>query len=170
MGLPSLLTKEIPVSCSSDTFINQPIDISGISMNVTAVSMGNPHAVIFVDNLDNVDIDTIGPVIETLPIFPDRVNVEFARIDAPGNITMRVWERGSGITRACGTGACATLVAAVANGLSGRVSTLHLDGGDLMIEWVENTGHVMMTGPAATVFTGTYTRQNQGVTHSQNNG
>ncbi|MCM1449092.1 MAG: diaminopimelate epimerase [Clostridiales bacterium] len=161
MGLPSFLTKEIPVSCSSDTFINQPIDdVSGESLKLTAVSIGNPHAVIFVDDLTKVNIEQLGSLIERHSLFPDRVNVEFAQVNSPADITMRVWERGSGITKACGTGACATLAAAVTNGLSERKATLHLDGGDLLIEWDSDSGHIFMTGPATTVFTGRYTRQN----------
>lgn len=161
MGLPSFLTEDIPVNFSGDMFINRPVVILDRRLSITAVSIGNPHAVIFVDNVLDFDIERYGRAIEFDPLFPDRVNVEFATVNAPGDITMRVWERGSGVTRACGTGACATLAAAAVNHLSGRKATLHLDGGDLLIDWNADSGHIMMTGPAKTVFTGTYRRQNQ---------
>ncbi len=166
MGLPSLLTDEIPVNTSDDCFINRPVslDLSGQStINISAVSIGNPHAVVFVDNLDCVDVEQVGRALEHHDLFPEGVNVEFAQVSDSGEIRMRVWERGSGITLACGTGACATLVAAHVNGLCGRKAVIHLDGGDLMVEWQDgHCGHVMMTGPAKTVFKGSYTRQNQG--------
>lgn len=160
MGLPSLLTREIPVACPDDTFVDRPVTAGDTTVRLTAVSMGNPHAVITVDSIDNVDVESIGRAIEHDPLFPDRTNVEFVQVVSPGELRMRVWERGSGVTRACGTGACASVVATVVNGLSERRATVHLDGGDLDIHWDEATGHVMMTGPARRVFTGTYTRQN----------
>lgn len=119
-----------------------------------AVSMGNPHLVIFVDNVAKIDIAKFGQKLERHPLFPDRVNVEFAQIISNGTIRMRVWERGSGITMACGTGACATAVAAAYTGKSGRDSQVKMDGGTLHIEWNSSDGHVYMTGPAVRVFDG----------------
>ncbi|MDR0892627.1 MAG: diaminopimelate epimerase [Mediterranea sp.] len=120
----------------------------------TRVSMGNPHLVTFVDDIKEIELPVIGPKLEHHPAFPDRTNVEFAQIVAPGTIRMRVWERGSGITMACGTGACATAVAASLRGLAGRKSDVIMDGGTVTIEWNEATGHVLMTGPATKVFDG----------------
>lgn len=166
MGLPSLLTDDIPVNTTDDNFINRPVGLNmpGLpDINVTAVSIGNPHAVVFVDNLDSIDLELVGRALECHDLFPDGVNVEFVKIIDSGNIKMRVWERGSGITLACGTGACAALVAAYVNGLCGRNAIVHLDGGDLAVEWqCGDSGHIMMTGPAKTVFTGSYIRLNQG--------
>lgn len=120
----------------------------------TAVSMGNPHLVIFVDDLNETDITQAGPQLERHPLFPGRINVEFAQVLPDGTIRMRVWERGSGVTQACGTGACATAVAAFLTGRAGRRSEIIMDGGRLSIEWDEASGHVLMTGPAAKVFDG----------------
>ena len=119
-----------------------------------SVSMGNPHLVIFVNNISEVDINTVGPSLEKHPLFPDRVNVEFAQTFQDGYIRMRVWERGSGITMACGTGACATAVAAAYTGKCGRESSVKMDGGTLKIKWDETDGHVYMTGSAVKVFDG----------------
>ena len=119
-----------------------------------SVSMGNPHLVIFVDDISEVDINGLGPALENHPLFPNRVNVEFAQILSNGDIRMRVWERGSGITMACGTGACATAVAAAYTGKCGRESSVIMDGGTLKIKWDETDGHVYMTGPAVKVFDG----------------
>lgn len=119
-----------------------------------SVSMGNPHLVIFVNNISEVDINTVGPSLEKHPLFPNRVNVEFAQTFQDGYIRMRVWERGSGITMACGTGACATAVAAAYTGKCGRESSVKMDGGTLKIKWDETDGHVYMTGPAVKVFDG----------------
>jgi len=121
----------------------------------TAVSMGNPHFVIFVDDVEHFDVAGMGPIIENLPCFPDRINVEFAEIKENDKIRMRVWERGSGITMACGTGACATAVAAAMTRKAGKKSEIIMDGGTLIIEWNEETNHVFMTGPATKVFEGT---------------
>lgn len=120
----------------------------------TALSIGNPHLVVFVDDITTIDLPTIGPQLETHSLFPGRTNVEFAQILPNGTIRMRVWERGSGITMACGTGACATAVAAAYHQKAGRTSDIIMDGGTLSIEWNANTNHVMMTGPAAKVFDG----------------
>lgn len=118
------------------------------------VSMGNPHYVTFVDNVDSVDVAARGAVLEHSPRFPERCNIEFAQVMAPGVLRMRVWERGSGITMACGTGACATAVAAAVTGRCGRRSSVVMDGGTLDIEWRESDGHVYLTGPAAFVYEG----------------
>ena len=128
--------------------------VNGKEYKATAISMGNPHLVIFVEDITTVDLPTIGPVLENNSYFKDRINVEFAQIQTNGDIRMRVWERGSGITQACGTGACATAVAAFINKKSGRTSNVVMDGGTLTIEWDEKSNHVFMTGPATKVFDG----------------
>ena len=120
-----------------------------------AVSMGNPHLVIFVDDMEKVDLPVVGPLLERHPLFPDRVNVEFAQVLAPGKIRMRVWERGSGITMACGTGACATAVAAAYTARCPNESDVVMDGGTLHIRWMGEGDHLFMTGPAVKVFDGT---------------
>lgn len=120
----------------------------------TKVSMGNPHLVTFVDDITRIRLPEIGPELEHHPFFPDRTNVEFAQIVGKDTIRMRVWERGSGITQACGTGACATAVAAFINGLAGRKSEIIMDGGTVTVEWEEGSGHIFMTGPATKVFDG----------------
>ncbi len=120
----------------------------------TKVSMGNPHLVTFVDNISQINLSETGPKLEHYHLFPDRTNVEFAQIIDKDTIRMRVWERGSGITQACGTGACATAVAAFLNGLAGRKSKIIMDGGEVLIEWDEVSGHILMTGPATKVFDG----------------
>lgn len=125
-----------------------------LSTPSTQVSMGNPHLVTFVDDITKIKLPEIGPQLETLPIFPDRTNVEFAQIMGKDIIRMRVWERGSGITQACGTGACATAVAGIINGHVGRKCDVVMDGGTVTIEWEESSGHILMTGPATTVFDG----------------
>lgn len=120
----------------------------------TRVSMGNPHLVTFVDDINQINLPEVGPKLENHPLFPDRTNVEFAQVISKDTIRMRVWERGSGITQACGTGACATAVAAFINELTGRKSDIIMDGGTVTIEWDETTGHILMTGPATKVFDG----------------
>lgn len=120
----------------------------------TFVCMGNPHCVIFVDDLEKTDIAKYGSILERDPLFPERCNIEFAQVLDKGSIRMRVWERGSGITLACGTGACATAVAAAMTGRAGRKSDIHMDGGTVSIDWNETDGHVYMTGPAAFAFDG----------------
>ena len=132
----------------------QLISITPLCYRGTAVSMGNPHLVIFVDDVNAIDLAAVGPQLEGHPFFPGRINVEFAQLLPDGSIRMRVWERGSGITMACGTGACATAVAAHLTGRRPRTSTIVMDGGTLHITWDEATGHVMMTGPATIVFDG----------------
>lgn len=130
------------------------IEAGGQTFEGTYVCMGNPHFVIFVPDVMAVPLTDIGPQLEHHPLFPERCNIEFAQVRADGSIRMRVWERGSGITLACGTGACATAVAASLNGLTGRSSRIEMDGGGLQIEWNEQDNHIYMTGPAATVFEG----------------
>lgn len=132
----------------------QTVEANGQPFTGTTVSMGNPHLVIFVDDIKEIDLENIGPKLENHPLFPGRINVEFAQILEDGKIRMRVWERGSGITQACGTGACATAVAAALTGRAGRTSDIIMDGGTLTIEWDEKNGHVMMTGGAVRVFDG----------------
>ena len=159
MGEPSLLMEEIPVEVSGVTsVVEHPVPTPYGEVKVTAVSMGNPHGVIFVDSIEAVPFDELGPYMEKHPMWPDRANIEFAQVLGPEDIRMRVWERGTGETLACGTGACATAVAAALTERTGRDVTLHLRGGDLRISWGAN-GHVMMTGPATEVFTGLYRRQ-----------
>ena len=156
MGVPFLKPSDIPFSgyAGMDVLVNIPLTVAGREFHVTCVSMGNPHCVVFQDEVDSWPIELWGPKFEQHPFFPSRTNTEFARIIDRKTIRMRVWERGSGETMACGTGACATLVAAVLNGLTERSAVLHLNGGKLEIQWNETTGHVFMTGPAAFVFEG----------------
>ncbi|MDN3510203.1 MAG: diaminopimelate epimerase [Candidatus Jettenia sp.] len=154
MGKPRLLRSEIPMLGKETSVIDEPLTISnGISWRITCVSMGNPHGIIFVDNLDLVDISKHGIEIERHYIFPERINVHFVQIHNPKEVTMRTWERGSGITLACGTGASAVCVAGVLNKKTERKILAHLPGGDLKLEWTED-GNVYMTGPATEVFTG----------------
>jgi diaminopimelate epimerase len=127
------------------------------SFALTCVSMGNPHAVAYVDDLDEFPVEHYGPMIETNAIFPKRTNVEFITVLGRGEIRMRVWERGTGETLACGTGACGAAVASMVKGLVDRMVTVHLPGGDLVIEWAEADGRVYMTGPAVEVYQGTLT-------------
>lgn len=154
MGEPILEPVRIPVKSSKERVINESMDFEGNTFSVTCVSMGNPHAVLFVDDVNGFDIEGIGRKIENAPVFPERTNVEFVEIISPKLAKMRVWERGSGETQACGTGACATLVAAFLTGKLERKATISLLGGDLEIEWKEKDNHVYMTGPAETVFEG----------------
>jgi len=154
MGKPILEPALVPVKADGDKAVSVPVEVNGQPVKVTCVSMGNPHAVLFFDDDEGVSlVETLGPPLEKHEMFPAKTNVEFARVISGDEIKMRVWERGVGLTLACGTGACATLVAANLNGLCGRKATLHLPGGDLLIEWKES-GEVIMTGPAETVFTG----------------
>lgn len=159
MGEPSLAPSEIPVIAPSDNepLIESPVITSGGRFLITAISMGNPHGVVFVDDLSTVDLHCIGREIELNPMWPDRANIEFAQVLSPSEIEMRVWERGSGETMACGTGACATAVAAVITNRAARNVTLKLKGGDLRIRWNPDDNHVYMTGGATMVFDGVYT-------------
>lgn len=153
MGSPILKGLDIPVRLELDEVINYPLDINNAKFHITCVSMGNPHAIIYVDDVDTTDPSTHGSLIEKHPFFPKRTNVEFVQVVNRSLLKMRVWERGAGETLACGTGACATLVASVLNNLCEQTATVRLLGGDLKIEWREN-GHIYMTGPAVTVFEG----------------
>jgi diaminopimelate epimerase len=153
MGPPRLDWRQVPLAGEVDT-ANFPLDVGGTELMVSAVSMGNPHCVLFVSDAQKAPVAQLGAKIETLPFFPNRTNVEFAQVLDQERIRMRVWERGVGITLACGTGACATAVAAIRRGLVGRKVELLLDGGTLTIEWREADDHVLMTGPTATPFRG----------------
>ncbi|NHN28461.1 diaminopimelate epimerase [Paenibacillus agricola] len=154
MGSPILQGSLVPTLLDQDQVINHPIEVDGRSFLFTAVSMGNPHCVIYVEDATQFDLGVWGPKLEHHPMFPRRVNVEFTTVKARDAIDMRVWERGAGPTLACGTGACATLVASVLNGVSDRSATVSLKGGDLFIEWNEEDDHVYMTGPAEQVYAG----------------
>lgn len=156
MGQPILRPADIPVVCpDADRCIDQPITVLGHEERMTCVSMGNPHAVYFCDDVEGLDLEKVGPAFEHHEAFPQRVNSEFVHIIDSAHARMRVWERGSGETWACGTGSCATLVACVLNGKTGRRITLDLNGGSLELEWDEASGCVFMTGPATEVFSGT---------------
>ncbi len=151
MGKPRLAWDEIPLAEPFHDTSGFELQIGPIDAPVLhtpgAVSMGNPHAVFFVDDPYRFNLEQIGPLLENHPIFPDRANISLAAVKAPDHIVLRVWERGAGITRACGSGACAALVAAVRRELSDRKATVSLPGGDLVIEWRKSDGHVLMTGP-----------------------
>lgn len=155
MGEPRLARRDIPMAGEppDEPVVNETLDVQGRSLVVTCVSMGNPHCVTFVDDAGEYPVREVGLLVENHPAFPRRTNVEFAQVVDRGHIRMRVWERGAGETLACGTGACATLVAAVLTERAARRAVLHLLGGDLEIEWAED-GHVYMTGPATEVFSG----------------
>jgi diaminopimelate epimerase len=153
MGEPILDGPRIPVTAEGRV-IDAPLQFDGRTYRVTCVSMGNPHCVVFVDDVASLALDSIGPHFEHHRFFPQRVNSEFIQVAGPHEVKMRVWERGSGETEACGTGACAAVVAGVLNGKHERTATVHLRGGDLDIEWRVSDDHVMMTGPAEEVFSG----------------
>jgi len=154
MGEPILTPSSIPVLGNKDRFISEPIEIDGQTYNVTAVSMGNPHAISYVEDVANFPLYEVGPKMETNKLFPRKVNAEFVQVIDRSTLKMRVWERGAGETLACGTGASAVLVASVLNGVCERAATIKLLGGDLFIEWSEKDNHVYMTGPAVKVFEG----------------
>ena len=181
MGRPKLEAAEVPILCEAVTeecvvdedsvlgggyaedivkigdcrkVINEPIVVDGMEYRITGVSMGNPHAVVFLEDVEGLEIEKIGPKFENHERFPKRINTEFVRVIDRETIEMRVWERGSGETLACGTGACAAAVASILNGLAERKVTVKLRGGDLLVEWEEETGKVYMTGPAGTGFEG----------------
>ncbi len=153
MGEPILDGEKIPTTLQGK-IINHPLKIDSQEFHITCVSMGNPHCVIFVKELSQVPVAEWGPQFENHPMFPKRTNTEFIQVESPTLLKMRVWERGAGETLACGTGACASLVAAVLTGNSQRESTLQLKGGNLQIRWSEKNNHVYMTGPGETVFRG----------------
>ncbi len=155
MGEPRLRRSEIPMKgAEQERIVAERIRVLGQRYEVTTVSMGNPHCVLFVENVDRARVAEIGPAIENHDLFPRRTNVEFAQIVGDGHIRMRVWERGAGETLACGTGAAATLVAAALNGLSPRKAIIHLRGGDLKVHWNQEDNHVFIEGPAEEVCTG----------------
>lgn len=155
MGEPVLEGRKIPVDADGPVQ-EHPLALGEVSVKVTCVSMGNPHAVIFVDDADSYPVEEVGPEVENHRFFPHRVNVEFVQVLAPDRIRMRVWERGAGMTQACGTGACASAVACHWTGRTGRDVLVDLDGGTLRVRWDRDSGHVFMTGPATTVFDGEY--------------
>ena len=152
MGEPILEAAEIPVLLPAGKVIDVPVDAAGQQFRITCVSMGNPHAIIFVNDADTFDVHGIGAQMEVHPLFPRKTNVEFVTVKDRQHLRMRVWERGTGETLACGTGASATLVAAVLNGVSERKAILELNGGPLTIEWDPVTNHVYQEGPAEFVF------------------
>ncbi|MBN3927914.1 diaminopimelate epimerase [Nostoc sp. NMS4] len=156
MGLPRLLAGEIPTTLTpnAEKVINQPLEVAGKTWEVTCVNMGNPHCITFVEDVAAIELETIGPKFEHHPAFPQRINTEFIQVVGRDYLKMRVWERGAGITLACGTGACASLVAGVLTGKCDRTATIELPGGLLQIEWSEVDQRVYMTGPALKVFTG----------------
>ena len=157
MGAPGLACEEVPCTLGTGIVKMAPITALDRTFAITPVSTGNPHGVIVLtEPVEEFDLTRYGPVLEKHPAFPKKANIEFVNVLSPDRIRMRVWERGSGVTLACGTGSCAALVACHVNGLCGRRATVMLDGGELVDEWDEATGHVFMTGPAAFVFDGTY--------------
>lgn len=156
MGAPILECDKVPVKYDDEKMINKPVKVDGKTFNITCVSMGNPHAVTFINDTDNFEIEKIGPKFENNEIFPDKVNTEFIQIIDKNTVKMRVWERGSGETFACGTGACASVVASVLNRLTENKVTVKLLGGELEIEYNQDENTVYMTGPARVVFTGEY--------------
>jgi diaminopimelate epimerase len=160
MGPPRLAWNEIPLrdpypdtrTIAVDTRLPEAPELKGPS----AVSMGNPHAIFWVEDAGAYDLAAIGPTFEHDPVFPERANISFAQVTSPEHIVLRVWERGAGATRACGSAACATLVAAVRKELTGRKAVVALPGGDLIVEWRESDGHVLMTGPTELEHEGTF--------------
>ena len=156
MGKAILKPAEIPVADDGDRFIAKPVVVDGVSYDMTCVSMGNPHAIVYMDDIDHLDIEKIGPAFENHVAFPDRVNTEFVEVIDEHTVKMRVWERGAGETLACGTGACAVAVASILNGYVAKDQpvTIKLLGGDLEIFWDQQKNTVFMTGPAEVVFDG----------------
>jgi diaminopimelate epimerase len=167
MGAPILDSAKIPTTIQSPRVLNQPLPDFGdlkaapgwrleteLDPRMTCVSMGNPHVVMFCRNVERVPLERVGPLIENSPLFPRRINVHFVRVDSKSELTMRTWERGSGVTLACGTGACAVAVAANLTTRADRSTLIHLPGGDLSLDWRAEDNNVYMTGPAAEVFSG----------------
>ncbi|MDQ0229737.1 diaminopimelate epimerase [Metabacillus malikii] len=158
MGEPRLLKAEIPMQGEAQSkTVNEKMEFAGKVYEGTAISMGNPHIIFYVDDIEKAPVTTLGPIVEKDERFPEGVNVEFVQVVADNEIHFRVWERGSGVTQACGTGACAAVVSSVLNQhtTAGKETTVHLAGGDLLINWDSN-GKVLMTGPAEVICTGTY--------------
>lgn len=159
MGAPILISKDIPVISENENVIDEEIEVDGKIYKMTCVSMGNPHAVVFIDDVDEIrdfDIEKIGPKFENHKRFPERVNTEFVKVIDRSRVQMRVWERGTGETLACGTGSCATAVACMLNGLTENKVSIELLGGELVCEWDRENNLVYMTGPAVSVFEGDY--------------
>jgi len=154
MGAPILRASEIPTTLPGDPPVDVPLSVAGHDLRVTAVSIGNPHAVAYVDDVERFPLEIVGPALEHHPAFPRRVNAHFVSVVGPREVSMRTWERGSGITLACGTGACAVCVAGVLTGQTVRRMLAHLPGGDLELEWLQDGASVFMTGPATEVFSG----------------
>ena len=154
MGNPELVPANIPIVADGGRVIDEPINVNGTEYRMTGVSMGNPHAVVYVEDVKGLDIEKIGPAFENHERFPNRVNTEFVKVLDQNTVEMRVWERGSGETMACGTGACAVAVACILNGLTEDKVTVKLLGGDLQIEWDKEADKVYMTGPAEVSFDG----------------
>ncbi len=168
MGTPILDAASIPTTLPGDPVVDVPLmelpaslpagwaTACGLDPRMTCVSMGNPHVVIYCADVAKVPLELVGPPLENAAAFPKRVNVHFVQVHSPGEVTVRTWERGSGVTLACGTGACAVAVAGVLTGRTGRTLLAHLPGGDLELEWPDDAGAVFMTGPATEVFSGTW--------------
>ncbi len=168
MGAPILAAARVPTTLPGDPVVDVPLiemppnlpvgwaAACGLDPRMTCVSMGNPHVVIYCGDVAEVPLDLVGPVLENAAVFPNRINVHFVQVHSPGEATVRTWERGSGVTLACGTGACAVAVAGVLTGRTGRTLLAHLPGGDLELEWSEDAGPVFMTGPATEVFSGVW--------------
>lgn len=154
MGAPKLIPEEIPVRSDKDIFVGERVLVDGVGYEMTCVSMGNPHCVVFVEDTAAFPLEEVGPKFENHELFPNRINAEFVQVLDRKTVNMRVWERGSGETLACGTGACASAVACVLNGRTEDEITLHLLGGDLKVRWDREADIVYMTGPAAVVFDG----------------
>jgi len=156
MGEPIILRERIPMTGEPGTVIDEPLQVDGVKFNITAISMGNPHVVIYVEDVEQFPLEKYGPMIELHELFPNRTNVEFVQIIHEGEVIQRTWERGSGETLACGTGASAVTVAGVMNRKTNRSVLIHLRGGDLNTEWNEENNNVYLTGPAVEVFQGTW--------------
>ncbi len=156
MGEPILSPAEIPVLAEGERVVAEPIEVDGKDWKMTCVSMGNPHAVVFVENAAEFPLEQIGPLFENHPRFPKRTNTEFVELISRTEILLRVWERGSGETWACGTGTCASVMACILNGYTENQVLVHLRGGDLKIQYDEDSNHIFMTGPAVEVFSGNY--------------
>ena len=165
MGEPILEGPRIPTTFTTDRVVNVPVPQAaldlvpadcGLTPTMTCASMGNPHVILYCNDVARIPLEKVGPVLENSPLFPRRINVHFVQVLAPGEAIMRTWERGSGITMACGTGACSVAVAGVLAGRSARKLLTHLPGGDLELHWSEGDNHVYMTGPAVEVFQGEY--------------
>jgi len=154
MGRPRLAAEEIPLALEGDRVVDVPLDVGGRTLWMTCVNMGNPHAVFYVDSAAETPVELVGPKIEHHRLFPERVNAHFVEVVSLGEVIARTWERGSGVTLACGTGACAVCVAGVLTGQTGRRLLVHVPGGDLEVAWPADRAEVMLTGPVAEVFTG----------------